>query len=294
MTASRITVGFTVNHSSVAPQTGHGLFTKHPLITPRIRQAILVMILTLGMAGSASPARAAEPAPKPTIVLVHAAFDRPASWNAVAALLRADGYPVVVPANPLRSVAGDAAAIRQALDQIDGPIVLVGHSYGGTVITNAALGDPQVRALVYIAAFAPDAGESVLQLGLHALGSLIPISILPVPFLGPDGLGVDLYINPLLYPTVFAADVPLATAQAMAANQHPLTLKAFTDPSGPPAWKAIPSWYMVARQDQAIPPATERFMAQRAGSHTIEIDSSHAAPVSHPGEVADVIRTAAG
>jgi pimeloyl-ACP methyl ester carboxylesterase len=257
------------------------------------RKAMLVVILVIGMAAGVTPSRADGPAPKPTVVLVHAAFDRAESWNAVAGLLRADGYPVVVPDNPLRSVAGDAAAIRRALDQINGPIVLVGHSYGGTVITNAALGDPQVRALVYVAAFAPDTGESVLQLGLHALGSLIPISILPVPFLGPDGLGINLYINPLLYPTVFAADVPVATAQTMALNQHPLTMKAFTDPSGAPAWRAIPSWYMVARQDQAIPPATERFMAQRAGSHTVEIDSSHAAPVSHPSEVAGLIRTAA-
>jgi pimeloyl-ACP methyl ester carboxylesterase len=256
---------------------------------------MLVAVLTIGMAVGSSPARAdtTGPAPKPTIVLVHAAFDRSASWNGVAALLRADGYPVVVPENPLRSLPGDAAAIRRALDQINGPIVLVGHSYGGAVITDAALGDPNVRALVYVAAFVPDTGESILGLGAKNLGSLIPVSLLPVPFLGPDGLGVDLYINPLLYPTVFAADVPLATAQAMALNQHPLTLRAFTDPSGPPAWNAIPSWYMVARQDQAIPPVTERFMAQRAGSHTVEIDSSHAAPVSHPNEVADLIRSAA-
>ena len=256
------------------------------------RKATLALILMLGMLGAASPARADGSSPKPTVVLVHAAFDRAASWNAVAALLRADGFPVVVPDNPLRSLAGDAAAIRGVLDQINGPIVLVGHSYGGSVITNAALGDSQVRALVYIAAFAPDTAESVLQLGLHDLGSPIALSLVPVPFLGPDGPGIDLYINPLLYPTVFAADVPPATAQTMAANQHPPTLKAFNDPSGPPAWKAIPSWYMVARQDQALAPATERFMAQRAGSHTIEIDSSHAAPVSHPSEVADLIRTA--
>jgi pimeloyl-ACP methyl ester carboxylesterase len=258
-----------------------------------VRRAMLVLILMLGVVGAASAAWADQPGPKPTIVLVHAAFDRAASWSDVAARLRADGYPVVVPDNPLRGLAGDAAVIRRVLEEINGPIVLVGHSYGGAVITDAAVGDPQVRALVYIAAFVPDAGESVLALGAHDLGSLIPVSLLSVPFLGPDGLGVDLYINPLLYPTVFAADVPGATAQAMALNQHPVTLQAFTDPSGPPAWKSIPSWYMVAGEDRAIPPATERFMAQRAGSRTVEIDSSHAAPVSHPGDVADLIRTAA-
>ena len=258
-----------------------------------VRGTILLVLVALAMAGAPSAARADAAAPKPTIVLVHAAWDRAESWADVAGRLRADGYPVVVPDNPLRSLAGDAAALRHALDQIAGPIVLVGHSYGGAVATDAAIGDPQVRALVYIAAFAPDTGESILQLGAHDLGSLIPVSLLSVPFLGPNGLGVDLYINPLLYPTVLAADVPLATAQAMADNQHPLTLQAFTDPSGPPAWRSIPSWYMIARQDRAIPPAAQRFMAQRAGSHQIEIDSSHAAPVSHPREVADLIRSAA-
>jgi pimeloyl-ACP methyl ester carboxylesterase len=258
-----------------------------------VRGMILLMLVVLATAGVPAAARADTATAKPTVVLVHGAWDRAESWEDVAGRLRADGYPVVVPDNPLRSLAGDAATLRHALDQISGPIVLVGHSYGGAVATDAALGNPQVRALVYIAAFAPDTGESILQLGAHDLGSLIPVSLVTVPFLGPDGVGVDLYINTLLYPTVLAGDVPLATAQAMARNQHPLTLKAFTDPSGPPAWRSIPSWYMVARQDHAIPPAAERFMAARAGSHTVEIDSSHAALVSHPGEVADLIRSAA-
>lgn len=258
-----------------------------------VRATILFAFVVLAITGAPSPARADAATPKPTIVLVHGAWDRAESWADVAGRLRADGYLVVVPDNPLRSLAGDADALRHALDQITGPIVLVGHSYGGAVATDAALGDTKVRALVYIAAFAPDKGESILQLGAHDLGSLIPVSLLSVPFLGPEDLGVDLYINPPLYPTVLAGDVPLATAQAMARNQHPLTLKAFTDPSGPPAWRSIPSWYMIARQDRAIPPAAQRFMAERAGSHQIEIDSSHAAPVSHPQEVADLIRTAA-
>jgi pimeloyl-ACP methyl ester carboxylesterase len=258
-----------------------------------VRGTILLMLVMLATAGVPAAARADTATAKPTVVLVHGAWDRAESWEDVAGRLRADGYPVVVPDNPLRSLAGDAATLRHALDQISGPIVLVGHSYGGAVATDAALGNPQVRALVYIAAFAPDTGESILQLGAHDLGSLIPVSLVTVPFLGSDGVGVDLYINTLLYPTVLAGDVPLATAQAMARNQHPLTLKAFTDPSGPPAWRSIPSWYMVARQDHAIPPAAERFMAARAGSHTVEIDSSHAALVSHPGEVADLIRSAA-
>jgi pimeloyl-ACP methyl ester carboxylesterase len=262
-------------------------------MTSAVRRLMFLVFVVCAMVGMPSPARADAAVAKPTIVLVHGAWDRAASWGDVAANLRAGGYPVVVPDNPLRSLAGDTAALRHVIDQIAGPIVLVGHSYGGAVISDAAVGDPQVRALVFIAAFAPDTGESILQLGAHDLGSLIPVSLLTVPFLGPGGLGVDLYVNPLLYPTVMAADVPLATAQAMARNQHPLTLKAFTDPSGPPAWKTIPSWFMVARQDHAIPPAAERFMARRAGSHTVEIDSSHVAPVSHPAAVADLIRSAA-
>lgn len=254
-----------------------------------------MVLLVLGAAGlpAAAQARKKVAPPKPTIVLVHGAWDRAASWGDVATRLRADGFPVVAPDNPLRSLAGDAAAIRHAMDQIAGRIVLVGHSYGGAVATDAALGDSRVRALVLIAAFAPAQGESILQLGAHDLGSLIPVSLLARPFLGAGGPGVDLYINPALYRTVFAADVPAATAKAMARNQHPLTLKAFTDPSGPPAWTSIPSWYMVARQDKAIPPAAERFMAGRAGSHTTEIDSSHAALVAHPGAVVRLIRAAA-
>ena len=257
------------------------------------RRAILLLLAVLALLAVPPAARADTAAPKPTIVLVHGAWDRAQSWSDVAARLRSDGHPVVMPEIPLRSLAGDTGALRRKLDQIAGPIVLVGHSYGGAVATGAAATDPQVRALVYIAGFAPDTGESTLQLGAHDLGSLIGVSLLSVPFVGPDGLGIDLYINPLLYPTVYAADVSLTTAQTMAHNQRPLTLKAFTDPSGSPAWRSIPSWYLIARQDHALPPATQRFMAARAGSHTIEIDSSHAAPVSHPREVAALIRSAA-
>jgi pimeloyl-ACP methyl ester carboxylesterase len=244
-------------------------------------------------------AKPGAPAPSgaalPTVVLVNGAWDRSASWDPVAQRLRDAGYPVVLAEDPLRRLASDAASVADVLHAIAGPIVLVGHSYGGAVITNAARGNPNVKALVYIAGFAPDAGESVFTLDIHDLGSQVPLALVPVPITLPGGgLGVDLYLNKSLYRQVFALDVPAATAKAMAAAQHPVTLAALTDRSGVPAWKTIPSWYMVARNDHAIPPATERFMAARAGAHTVEVSSSHAALVSHPVEVSNLIVAAAG
>jgi pimeloyl-ACP methyl ester carboxylesterase len=239
-------------------------------------------------------ARARAGAPPPTIVLVHGAWDRPAGWNGVAWRLRDAGYPVVVPDNPLRTVWGDSAAISRVLHGVSGPIVLVGHSYGGFVITNAALYNPRVRALVYIAAFAPDQGETALGLVARSPGSLLPAALVAVPFIGPDGkLGVNTTINPLLFSTVFAQDVPSREAREMAATQHPATVAAGAGKSGIPAWRTIPSWYMVARNDRTIPPAVERFMARRAHATTVEIASSHAAHVAHPAAVASLILTAA-
>jgi pimeloyl-ACP methyl ester carboxylesterase len=236
----------------------------------------------------------AQPRPRPTIVLVHGAWDSASSWGAVAGRLRDRGYSVRIPTNPLRSLRGDAAAIAEALAHISGPIVLVGHSYGGAVITNAATGNPNVRALVYIAAFAPDTGETALGLIAGRPGSLLPAALVPHTYRAADGgIGVDTLINPLLFRTVFAQDVPATQAAAMAAAQHPTALAAGLGPSGAPAWRHIPSWYLVAADDRVIPPATERFMAARAGAHTIEVRSSHAAHVSHPQETADLILAAA-
>jgi pimeloyl-ACP methyl ester carboxylesterase len=238
-------------------------------------------------------ARAQAAAPSSTIVLVHGAWDKPAGWDGVAARLRAAGYPVVVPDNPLRSLSGDSAAIARFLHGVTGPIVLVGHSYGGMVITNAALHNPRVKALVYIAAFAPDKGETALGLIARSPGSLLPLALLPAPFIGPDHrVGIDTTINPLLFPTVFAQDAPSRAARQMAITQRPATLASGAGKSGIPAWRTIPSWYMVAHNDRIIPPAVERFMAQRAHAITVEIASSHAAPVAHPADVADLILTA--
>jgi pimeloyl-ACP methyl ester carboxylesterase len=248
--------------------------------------AVLLLLPALARAQSAQPL--------PTIVLVHGFWDRPAGWNGVAPRLSEAGYPVVVPDNPLRTVWGDAAAISRVLHGVAGPIVLVGHSYGGFVITNAALYNPRVKALVYIAAFAPEQGESALGLTTQSPGSVLLPALVPTPFVGPDGkVGVNTIINPLLFSTVFAGDVPSRLAREMATHQRPATLAAAAGKSGVPAWRSIPSWYMVARNDRAIPPAVERFMAQRAHATTVEIASSHAVPEAHPAEVADFILSAA-
>jgi pimeloyl-ACP methyl ester carboxylesterase len=268
-------------------------------IALRCRRAGQLAVLALCCALSAlvlMPALAGAQAgvPLPTVVLVHGAWDRPAGWDGVAARLRAAGYPVVVPDNPLRTLSGDAAAIGRVLHGVTGPIVLVGHSYGGMVITNAALNNPRIKALVYIAAFAPDQGETALGLIARSPGSLLLPALLPVPFIGPDHrLGVNTTINPLLFPTVFAQDAPPRAARMMAVTQRPATFASGAGKSGVPAWRTIPSWYMVARNDRIIPPAVERFMAQRAHAITVEIASSHAAQVAHPAEVANLILTAA-
>jgi pimeloyl-ACP methyl ester carboxylesterase len=250
----------------------------------------VVAVLAAGvmLAHTASAAAAAAP----TVVLVHGAWEQGSSWDAVAARLRADGYRVVVPEIALRTLAGDAASVAARLQRIDGPIVLAGHSYGGMVISNAAAGIASVKALVYVAGFAPEPGESTFKLDARIPGSLLPASIVTVPHT-TGGVGLDVYVNPLLYGAAMANDVPAATATALADAQRPITLSALLDPSASAAWKSIASWYLVAADDHAIPPETERFMARRASATTVEIAASHVAHVSHPDAVADLILAAA-
>ncbi len=214
--------------------------------------------------------------PKPTIVLVHGAFADAFGWAGVITRLEDRGYTVLAPANPLRGVATDSAYIASVLATITGPIVLVGHSYGGEVITNAATGNPNVTALVYVAAFAPDAGETAGGILTRFPGSMLtPANLILRPFPQPDGtMGEDAYINPTVFREAFCADCSASTAAVMAATQRPGALATLSEPSGVPAWKTIPSWYLVASQDHAIPPAAERFMAARMHAHTVEINSS--------------------
>lgn len=257
---------------------------------------ILVPLAALGLLllTGASPAVEARPAqsdPKPTIVLVHGAFADASGWNRVSLNLQDRGYPVIAPANPLRGLASDAAYLRSVLETIDGPMVVVGHSYGGMVMTQAATGLPDVKALVYIAAFAPDTGESVGAISAQNPGSAVtPENLTIRDFPG----GQDGYIKDSVFHEVFAGDLSEARAGILAASQRPSSLSTLGEAmSGEPAWKTIPSWFLVAKQDQVIPPATQEEMAERAGATTVAIDSSHVAMMSHHGKTTTLIVKAA-
>jgi pimeloyl-ACP methyl ester carboxylesterase len=230
---------------------------------------------------------------KPTIVLVHGAFAESSSWNKVVKILQKDGYPVVAAANPLRSVKGDADYVSNLVASIPTPVVLVGHSYGGSVISEAANGNANVKALVYVAAFAPEAGETALGLSGKFPGSTLgPTLAAPVALTGG---GKDLYIQQDKFPKQFASDVSLAEAKLMAATQRPVTEVAVHEASGTPAWKTLPSWFIYGDQDKNIPPQALAFMAERAHSkQTVVVKgASHVVMVSRPEPVAKLIERAA-
>jgi pimeloyl-ACP methyl ester carboxylesterase len=233
-------------------------------------------------------------AEKPTVVLVHGAFAESASWNGVVADLQRRGYAVIAVANPLRGLQQDAAYLRSVLDSLSGPVVVAGHSYGGSVMSEAADGAPGVTALVYIASFNLEVGESTAQLAAKFPGGELGPALDSVPFpLTGGGTGADLYIQQDRFHEVFAADVAPEVAKLMAATQRPITASALEDIATKAAWKTIPSWTLVTTRDLAIPADSMRFMADRAGSTTVEIDASHAITVSQPGAVADLIDAAA-
>ncbi|PXX71124.1 pimeloyl-ACP methyl ester carboxylesterase [Nocardia tenerifensis] len=230
----------------------------------------------------------------PTIVLVHGAFADSSSWNGVVETLRAQSYSVVAAANPLRGLDSDAAYIASVLDDVDGPCVLVGHSYGGSVITVAAAGKSTVRALVYIAAFIPAEGESALELTDKFPGSTLGPTTRPANYPLPDGTtGTELYIRQDEFPAQFAGDVPVATAELMAATQRPVALAALQGGASAAAWRDIPSYALLTTEDKNIPVAAQRFMAERASAHTVEVPGSHAVSVAMPGVVSDLIVLAA-
>ncbi|WP_405098318.1 alpha/beta fold hydrolase [Micromonospora sp. NBC_01412] len=249
-------------------------------------------VATSAMAMAASPAAAGRNRPtKPTVVLVHGGFaDATASWSGVVKRLQERRYPVIAPATPLRSLPSDAAYIASLLHSINGPVILVGHSYGGAVITNAAASAPDVRALVYIAAFVPDTGEALGELITKYPGSEIQAALNPVPYPNPDGTtGTDLYLQADKLRQVFAADLPAPTTKIMAATQRPFSATCFTDLTQAAAWHTIPSWGLIATDDKAIPPALQRYEYRRAGSQTVEVAASHVAMVSHPDLVTQLI-----
>jgi pimeloyl-ACP methyl ester carboxylesterase len=257
---------------------------------------LLAVVVTSGSAasGQASPIKTGS-ATKPTIVIVHGGWADSSGWGGEISRLTKAGYPVIAPANPLRGLTSDSDYIRSVLQTITGPIVLVGHSYGGAVISNAARGAPNVKALVFIAAFAPDTGETLAGLVNMNPGTMITPDALdtrPYPLPG-GGEGADLYIKKSAFHDAFAGDLPLTTTNLMWAEQRPFSLAAFTEPSGDPAWKTIPSWYLVSTEDHAIPPATEWFMARRAHAHTESVDASHVSYISHPAVTTDLILKAA-
>jgi pimeloyl-ACP methyl ester carboxylesterase len=229
---------------------------------------------------------------KPTIVLVHGAFAESASWNEVSQRLLADGYRVIAAPNPLRSLSGDAAVVSSLLATIDGPVVLAGHSYGGAVMSNAAVGHDHVKALVFVAAFAPEAGESIGELSGKFPGGTLGDTLTEVAL--PDGT-VDLYIRQDRYHQQFVADVPAERAALDAVAQRPLNTTALNEGSGEPAWKTVPSWFVYPELDFNIPLEAHRFMAERAGARErVELaGASHAIPASEPAAVAGVILQAA-
>jgi pimeloyl-ACP methyl ester carboxylesterase len=226
----------------------------------------------------------------PTVVLVHGAFAESASWKLVIEQLHEKSLKVVAVANPLRSLAGDAAYVRDTIASLEGPVVLVGHSYGGMVITEAAAGNDAVQALVYVSAFAPDTGETAFDLSGKFPGSTLGAALGQYPL--ADG-GTDLYIRQDLFHDQFAADVPAGLAAFMAATQRPVTQGALTDPlaAETPAWKIMPSWFVFGDEDRNIPAELHRFVAERAASRgTRELAGvAHAPAATAPAEVTAAI-----
>jgi pimeloyl-ACP methyl ester carboxylesterase len=231
---------------------------------------------------------------KPTVVLVHGAFADSSSWNGVVASLLSDGYPVIAAANPLRGLHADAEYVRTVLDRVAGPIVLAGHSYGGSVMSEAASGNPHVKALVYVASFILEEGESTGELAAKFPGGELGDALNPVPLDRAAGKDVtDLYIQQETFHAVFAADVAEDVAALMAVTQRPIVADALEEKATSAAWRTIPSWNVITRQDLAVPAESQRFMGERANSHNIEVDASHAVTVSQPGVVAQAIDEAA-
>jgi pimeloyl-ACP methyl ester carboxylesterase len=255
----------------------------------------LVALLSLGAGGHAAVTRQASSGPRPTIVLVHGDWADASSWNGVIRRLQDRGFTVVAPPNLLRGVSQDAPYLASYLQTIPGPIVLVGHSYGGFVITNAATGNPNVQALVYIDAVVPDQGETLGGLAAGTTSCVIVDGAFhPVPIAG----GVDLYLNFEPNPPYpgfvgcFANGVDEQTARLLAATQRPAAAAQFDDPSGPPAWRTIPSWSLIGTEDRVIPPTLQEQMSSRAGAQISRVRAGHLSLIARPDAVVRVILSA--
>jgi pimeloyl-ACP methyl ester carboxylesterase len=230
----------------------------------------------------------------PTVVLVHGAFADSSGWNDVVRQLRAAGVKVQAVSNPLRGIATDSAYVASAFRQIPGPVLAVGHSYGGAIITNAAAKLDNVVGLVYVAAFAPDEGETLQDIEGGSTDSVLNTALVQLEY--PTGQGaetaVEFAIDPAKFHDAFAADVPEDEAAVMAATQRPVSAFGFVEPNGMPAWKSLPSWAVVATGDKAAGSDVVRRMAERARATIIEVDASHVVMVSHPQAVTEVIQQA--
>jgi pimeloyl-ACP methyl ester carboxylesterase len=231
---------------------------------------------------------------RPTVVLVHGAFADASGWNDVVEQLQANGVQVTAPANPLRGISIDSAYIASVLDQIPGPVLAVGHSYGGAVISNAATSANNVVGLVYVAAFAPDEGETLRGIEQDSKDSVLNAAVVPLQY--PTGQGaetaVEFAIDPDKFHDAFAADLPVEQTAVMAATQRPVGESAFSTPSGVPAWKNLPSWAVIPTGDKAAGSDVVRSMAERAGATSTEVEGSHVIMMSQPQVVADVILSA--
>ncbi|MFE0546448.1 alpha/beta fold hydrolase [Streptomyces sp. NPDC058891] len=269
----------------------------------RIRSVVAAAAAAAGalvlIAGASDTAQASDHThhARPTIVLVHGAWADGSSWNAVTEQLQHQGYTVKVPPNALRGVATDSENLKAYLSTIEGPIVLVGHSYGGMVISNAATGNKNVKSLVYVDAYIPDTGETLGQLTGAEEGSALNVpdpstvfNFVPIP---NGGGNVDLYVKPELFPQIFAAGIDPHKAAALAATQRPLAASALEEPSGAPAWKSIPSWVLIGTADKVLPPAEQTYLANRAHAHTVKVNAPHLSMVAKPNVVTDVITDAA-
>jgi pimeloyl-ACP methyl ester carboxylesterase len=259
----------------------------------KISKITLAFAVTTAMLATPGHAAPEGMHTKPTVILVHGAFADAQSWNAVAAKLRTGGFPVIGAANPLRSVKGDAEVVSNIINSVKGPVVLVGHSYGGAVISAAANGNPKVKSLVYVAAFAPDQGETALELSGRYPGGTLG-EALAEPVILANG-GKDFYIRQDKFHKQFAADLPKAQAELMAIAQRPIAEAALTEASGTPAWKSLPSYFIYGTGDKNIPSAALGFMAKRANARkTVAIPgASHVVMASHPDAVARLIEDAA-
>src|SRR3954471_16890452 len=230
-----------------------------------------------------------------TVVLVHGAFADSSSWDGVIELLQAAGIQVTAAPNPLRGISHDSAYVASFMRQVPGPVLAVDHSYGGAVISNAATGLGNVVGLVFVAAFAPDEGERLGEVTASSRDSVLGTAQIALQYPTSDGAGTatEFAIDPAKLHDAFAADLPAQRSAVMAATQRPVAELAFTEPSGPPAWKSLPSWAVVASADKAAGTDVVRSMAERAGAAITEVEGSHVIMISRPDAVADVIKTSA-